>query len=528
VEQLIERLREFWGKLRLTQRIVVVAIPTLLVLGVVIAIVVVIAAPPIRAPLFKNLDTSDAARIVEELKRSGVSYELENEGKDIYVPGEQVYELRLQLAGQGLPQRTVGFELFDEGKLGVTETGMRIDYQRALQGELARTLEALEQVERATVLLNIAPETSFLDTDSRSTASVALQLSGGGRLIGAQVEGIKHLVSHAVSRLAPEDVAVMDGSGNPLNGEEDQQEGALIASMEMTELQRRFRNRVERDLEDKIRQVLEGPYGAGNVSPSVSVEIDFTTLHRESEQYTPVVDDQGIEQHVEEHRERTSGVEEDLGGVPGTTSNIPGYLGIAAGESQATESSKYDLLVEYLVNKEITLEDLPPGSIVKRTAAVAVSTDVWDDTVKAGVEQMVANAIGADVSTNDSVFAQAFEFSDVTATAVASEYLQQARSRNISRIIGWVVALIMVGVMLLLLRSVIAGVLPREELTMATAAVGPPIAPAPVEEEEYPFTRLDQVKDTQQDRMRQEIDRLLDSHPDQVAALVRSWLLEDK
>lgn len=532
MEYLVARLREFWEKLGLIQKVVVVAIPAGLLVVAAAAIVLVIAAPAVQAPLFRNLDTGDASRIVAELKKNGVDYALENEGQDILVPAAQVYDLRLELAGMGLPQRTVGFELFDKTKLGVTETGMRIDYQRALQGELARTLEALEQVERATVLLNIAPETSFLDTDSHSTASVTLELGSGRGLSASQIEGVRHIVSHAVSRLAPDDVTLVDGSGNPLNGLGDAANGELLASMELTELQHRFRQRVERDKEGKIRDLLEPAYGVGNVSPSVSLEIDFTKLHRESETYTPVVGDQGIEQRVEEHRQTSTSTGEAPGGVPGTTSNIPGYLGIAATETEATESSEYDLMVDYLVNKEVTLEDIPPGAITRRSVAVALSTDTWDANTKASVEGLVASAIGANITAGDNVDVQAFLFADTGAAAITQEYVRQQQARNLNKIIGWIVALMMVVVLALLLRSVVSSALPREALALAAAGRGVPgVEGIDVREgvlaEEFATQRLDQLSDTRQHRMREEIEKLIDRSPEHVVALLRSWMLED-
>ena len=323
----------------------------------------VVKAPPAKAPLFRNLEITDAARVVGELKKLEVKYELENEGRDIIVPASQVYDLRLQLATQGLPQRSVGFELFDKPKLGMTEQGMQIDRQRALQGELVRTLEALEPVEKASVLLSISPESSFLDVDTHSTASVDAAAQGRRGLSEAQVQGVRLLVSRSVPRLSEDDVSVVDGSGTPLTGKEDTGPNAQqLEGMQLTDLQERFRAKVARNLEQKIRTVLEGPYGPGNVSPSVTVEIDFRNIHNESENYEPVVDDQGIEKHVEEHREKSTGGSETPGGVPGTTSNIPGYLGISGGEAETKDESKYDLLVDYLVNKKVSMEDLPARS----------------------------------------------------------------------------------------------------------------------------------------------------------------------
>lgn len=510
-----------------------VGIPGLLIIGILSALVLVINAPPVQAPLYRNLETVDAAHVVEELKKQEVKYELENEGRDIIVPASRVYDLRLELAMQGLPQRAVGFEIFDKPKLGITEQGMQIDKQRALQGELVRTLESLQPVAKASVLLNISPESSFLGVDTRSTASIALHLNSGQTLGEAQVQGIKLLVSRAVPRLSEDDVSVVDGNSNPLTGHEDNSPSAQqLAGMQITDLQERFRSKVARNLEDKIRRVLEGPYGPGNVSPSVTVDIDFRNIHNESENYEPVVGDQGIEKRVEEHREKSTSGTETPGGVPGTTSNIPGYLGIAESESQSTDKSKYDLLVDYLVNKKVTVEDLPPGAITKRSAAVAISTDTWDDATKRSVESLVASAIGADTLKGDAIMAQAFQFSDASKTAVTQQYMAQQSSRNVKSIAGWLMAVLMLALLAFVLRGVVQQALPGEAYAMAGTPSEPgsrgPLDVSTAEAEDYALQRLDELGSTSQARMRIEIDRMIDNQPEQVAQLLRSWMLEDQ
>jgi flagellar M-ring protein FliF len=529
VEQLVDRLKEFWSGLGTVQKVVVLGLPVLLLIGAIAAITMVVSAPPVKAPLFANLEPVDAARIVEQLKKDGIEYELTNEGRDITVPMESVYDLRLEMAAMGLPQHNVGFELFDKRELGITESETQVKKQRAIQGALAKTLEALEPVDSASVLLNIAPESSFLAADNHSTASVTLHLNPGQRLSPAQVKGVQLLVARAVPRLGEDDVAVLDGGGNPLMAGEETPESQLVASMELTELQHKFRSRVERDLEGKILQVLEKPYGSGMVAPSVSVDIDFTKMHREQERYEPVVDDQGIEQRVEEHRSRSNTSEEDLGGVPGTTSNIPGYLGISAGSGQAKEDSTYDLLVDYLVSKEVTLEDLPPGAITRRSAAVALSSSEFNEDTKAAVETLVANAIGADTAAGDRVDVQAFLFSDTQAATLQTEYNTQEQWRVYSKIIGWIVAVAMVGLVMMMLRSIVTQLFPRDELKLAPEVMGPDGQMlTPQQAEEYALAKLDELSSTHQDKMRREIERLIDTNPERVTNLMRSWLLEDK
>jgi flagellar M-ring protein FliF len=531
MNEILENLNRYWARLSPGQRALMFGLPALLIVAAVAAIALVVSAPPVKAPLFRNLEPADAGRILEQLKKDGVAFSLENGGQDILVPAEDVYEIRLEMAAAGLPQGKVGFELFDKQKLGITETGMRVDMQRALQGELSRTLESLEPVEHASVLLNIAPETSFMDRDARSTASVTLALNGAMALSRAQVEGVRHLVSHAVPRLDPNDVSITDGAGNPLgslgSGGED---ASFLAGLEVTDLQHRFQTKVEHSLEDKIRTVLEGPYGKGNVTPSVTVAIDFRRIHNESENYTPVIGEQGIEKHVEDRRDKTSS-DSAPGGVPGTTSNVPGYLGISGGGGGGSGSSKTETIVEYLVNKKVSLEDLPPGAITKRSVAVALATTEFDEASKASVENLVASAIGADISAGDVINVQAFQYTAPAAEGAPEKALASARrSQSISAALGWLIALLVVGIIAFMLRSLIGAAFPKEQFAFAGAdgadafdlGQGPPS-----DEDDYVLQRLDKLKDNQQSKMRHEIDRMIDSRPEMVANLLRTWMLED-
>jgi flagellar M-ring protein FliF len=531
VDNLAQRVRQFWDGQSPLGRALYIGLPLLLLVGGIAAISLFISAPPKPVALFRNLETSDAAAIVEQLKKLKVDYTLENQGQDILVPADKVYDLRLQLASAGLPRGNVGFELFDKTKMGITESGMKIDYQRALQGELARTLESLGPVESASVLLNIAPDTSFLDDSARSTAAVTLHMRGGGSLSQQQVRGVQFLVSRAVRHLAPEDVAVVDGNGTSLTDSVTAGAGggAAAGSLDMAEKQRLIRKAVERDMEDKIRGVLEGPYGAGNLAISVAVDLDFSTINRQSENYTPVVDNKGIEKSVHETRDKSEGGGPAEGGVPGTTSNIPGYLGISGNEAGSGQSdSKYDLTVDYLVNKEVKMEDLPPGAIKRRSAAVAISTTQWDEKTKAAVDQLVASAIGADTAKGDVINTQAFQFADNGTATLQGALSRQQTSQNVNRIIGWVIALVMIGLLMFFARGLVNSAMPKEGPLYAAAGAGGELGPDSVDlSDAVKVQSLDGMGTNQQQQMREEISKMIDRKPEQVAALLRSWMLED-
>lgn len=523
-----ERLVTFWSSLPAWQRALLLVIPALIIVGAVASLTLILSSPAAKAPLFRDLQITDASRIVDELKRLQVNYTLENGGRDILVPAEQVYDLRLEMAGRGLPQGTSGYKLIDNSRLGGAETGPRIDYQAALQGELQRTLEALDQVQAARVILQLAPDRTFLDTAPHSTASVALTFKSGERLSENQVEGIRHLISKAVSRLAPEDVTIIDNHGNPLTGLEAADSAQMLKDLELADLQHRLRQRLERHLENKIRQFLEDPYGAGNVAASVSLEMDFRAIRTQSKEYLPVVGNQGIESRVEEHRSAQSPSGDAPEGAPRAVGGAAGNLGLDAGKAQESENSEYDLIAEYLVSEELREESLPPGVITRRSAAIAINTDAWNAATKQTVEALIASAIGANPAGGDVIDVQAFEFSEVDTTIVAAEYNASRRSEFINRLAGWLLALLVIGIALVFIRSLVMGAMPREMPVPSPAGV---LAGAGMmteaEAEEYALRKLDHLKHAAHDKMRSEIVRMIDSQPERVAALLRSWLQED-
>lgn len=524
MEELVGGLKIFWATLKPVQKGVVLGIPALLVVGMLAALTMVVSTAEANVVLFQDLEPADAAQIVAELEKSKIHFELADGGSAVLVEAGEISNLRVRLGGMHLPRGKAGFELFDESQLGITERGMSIKYQRALQGELARTLEGLDQVDSATVLLNIAQAGSFLETNARSTASVALRMNPKMGLNTRQVDGVKHLVSRAVNNLEPEDVSIVDSSGTPLTGEEVNDQQTAMDSMALAERQAKIRRLVENDLEQKVKRLLEPTYGVGGVAVSVSVEIDFRDITKESEEYTPVVGDQGIERSFTEHRKSATGIDDAPGGIPGTTSNIPGYLGVSPESSGATESSEYDLDIQYEINREITSESLPPGAIIRRSASVGVDTDVWDTSAENKLTLMVANAIGANIAGGDSIAVQAFEFAVQGSQGVPREYVSAVRNQAISKAAGWVIALIMLVVLALVFRSIVTTAFPEQELAYSG---GERPRPPAAEGDDFELLRLDQVGKTHQDKMRTEIHRMIEDRPDTVISLIRTWLLED-
>ena len=230
------------------------------------------ANKPDYALLFGSLGPEDANRVVETLQSERVKYQIRDAGSSIYVPRQDVYELRLRFAGQGVvSDGPVGYELFDGGTVGMTDFMQKLNLKRALEGELARTISSVRQVDIARVHLVIPERSPFRETQAAPTASVVLQLSGSARLSGEQIEGITALVSGAVEGLDPAQVTVLDTRGNMLSNPA-RAEGDTAETSNQLKQQRA----IEQHLTEKGQSMLDQILGPGNSLVRVAASLDFS------------------------------------------------------------------------------------------------------------------------------------------------------------------------------------------------------------------------------------------------------------
>jgi flagellar M-ring protein FliF len=260
----------------------------LAVLGVALTTLALVAAvawrvqAPVYRPLFTNLDADDTAAIRERLAAEGVPYRTEDGGRALLVPADRLYGLRLSLASRGLPAGGgVGFELFDHQAPGQTDFMQRLSYQRALQGELARTITELGGVDSARVHLALADHPGGT-ADHRASASVVVKLARGARLAPAQIDGIVHLVAASVEGLLPDAVTVVDESGRVLTAAPRSDESLGIESAAVG-----YQRAIERSAEERIESLLAPVVGAGKVVARVAATIDFARTERTEETYDP-------------------------------------------------------------------------------------------------------------------------------------------------------------------------------------------------------------------------------------------------
>jgi flagellar M-ring protein FliF len=316
-------------------------------------------------PLYSNLAPQDAAEIVAKLKQSHIPYQLTMDGSGIRVPADKVYETRLNLASQGLPRGSgVGFEIFDNTKLGMTDFVQNVNYQRALQGELSRSIDTLMEVESSRVHIVMPSHSLFIEQEEPARASVILKLRPGRYLSQDQIQGIVHLVSSAVPHLKPEDVTIIDDSGKMLAGFKEKSTVSQITSNQLA-----FQEKKEQLLEDRVKTMLESVLGQDKAIVRVSCLLNFTQQEKTEELYLPkksaIRSEQGSSS-VTDRPTRTAS------GVPGLKSNVTPSSQGTASSATASKNQKNQYTKNYEVGKRTNREILPVGSIQRLSVAVVV------------------------------------------------------------------------------------------------------------------------------------------------------------
>lgn len=339
-----------------------------------------------RAPeykvLFSNLSERDGGAIITALQQLNVPYRIEGAGT-ILVPADQVYDLRFRLASQGLPKGgAVGFELMDTAKLGMTQFQEQVAYQRALEGELARTIQSLGPVEVARVHLAIPKPSVFVREQQKPSASVMVSLHPGRGLDQAQVNAIVHLVSSSVPNLSPANVTVVDQAGNLLTGRDE-----AMATQGLNQSQLDYLRQVEDYYARRIEAIVEPIVGAGNVHAEVRADLDFSHSEYTSETYKPNPTPETQTIRSQHTLEETSTGGAGVGGVPGAFSNRPpgpasapltAPAGANAGEADTTgggttTTSRREQTTNFEVDRTIRHVKEPLGRIRRLSVAVVVN-----------------------------------------------------------------------------------------------------------------------------------------------------------
>jgi flagellar M-ring protein FliF len=475
------------------------------------------ATRPQFVPLYGRLDVQEAARVVESLQQMGVPYRLSGAGTTVEVPRDRVYAARLQLAAQGLPRSGgVGFELFDRTNFGATELVQRVNLQRALAGELVRSIETLEAVESARVHLAIPEDRLFRDESAAPSASVVLALRPGAVLTAGQVRAIRHLVASSVEGLSPERVTVVDTRGRLLSAGQDDPAGANAAQLGE-------REQVEAALQQRVQSMLDQVLGPGRAIARVSAEVDFSRRQVEQESFLPDQRAPTSEVTVEESYAGRGGPPP---GGPATVS-VPSYAQAPPGGS-GSEYRRRESRTTYQVTRRVE-RAVSVGGIRRVSVAVLVDRRVPQAAVQA-LEAAVAAGVGLDRRRGDVLVVQAVDFPGASeAAAPQPEAATQAVPRP--AVPGWAVlaagvtaAVLLTGAALVLLRRRRRAAVKVETLQPVPV---PPPAPEPEEDEEERVLRaLREREESREATVRRELQRIAQERPADIAAVIKSWMAE--
>ncbi|MFW8600927.1 flagellar basal-body MS-ring/collar protein FliF [Desulfobacterota bacterium M19] len=314
--------------------------------------------------LFSSLTESDAADIVAKLKEQNVPYKLAANGTAIKVPEDVVLNTRLTLAGEGLPRGGgVGFEIFDRSNLGVTDFVQKLNYQRALQGELARTIRQFQQISSARVHLALPRESVFVEDQRPPSASVSIKMRGRGKLTKSQIRAIVNLVACAVSGLTENNITVVDTAGHLLFRREGDEPGMLSSD------QLEYKLKLESNMRRKLETMFEEVVGVGKVIARVSADVDFNQVNTTEELYDPDGQVVRSEQLSNESDKQNGG---SAKGIPGVKGDLATFSGTSGGGSNSSGSSRNSVTRNYEISKTVKKTKDSVGTIKKITVALMV------------------------------------------------------------------------------------------------------------------------------------------------------------
>jgi flagellar M-ring protein FliF len=498
----LTRITSTWAGIPARKRVVVVAAAA--VVFALLAGWTFFAGRPDFVVLYNQLEARDAASIVETLKAGGTPYRLADGGRTILVPSRDVHQLRLTLAGEGLPsQGTPGFELLDGVSIGATDFERRNSYIRALSGELARTIGRVAGVESARVHIVLPEQSLFTSQAKPTTAAVFVQHRPGARLAPDQVQGIIHLVARSVEGLATDMVTVVDESGRVLEG--GGRSGAPVVA-ERAASQIEASRQFSRELESNLQRLMEQVLGPGNVAARVAAELSFDESVINRKTYEPVADGQGILRSTHETSEYQKGSGAGDGGAAGTQSNVPLYQAQTASASMS-ESERSEVLRNYEVNEIVEHTVIAPGTVRRLSVSVVVNRDLTPADA-ARLEKLVAAAVGSDPRRSDQIVITGMPFNTDLAKTVAADIAAARRNQLIVTGAGAGLALLLGLVLFMRARRVART---RSE------------TPVLVAEEVAELKSLEESRT----RAQEDLQRLFRSRPQSAAEVIRTWLVEE-
>jgi flagellar M-ring protein FliF len=391
--ELLDQAKNFSSKLSKTQKIGIIATVGAVVLGIVI-IMLMTGESKEMSILYSNLNEAEAAKIVELLKTKTIKYELKDNGTTILVDKAKLYETRLEVASEGLPESgTVGYELFDKTNLGMSEFVQKLNYRRAIEGELTRTISSLDEVKKVRVHIVIPEKALFEKDQNKPSASVTLHLKTGKNLSNAAVRGIQNLVASSVEGLQTDDVTIIDQRGKVMS--ESQPDAKTSAGL--TASQHAQQVSVESYVAGKVQSLLDGVLGSGNSEVRVNADLNFTQIEKTITDFDPERQVTRSEQLINEKSQSTDSLN---------------YPAVNLAKDQSNQISNYEISksVQRIIEEVGNIKRLSVAVMVNHTSKVVDNNGVKSlQYVPRTEEEMqkltetVKNSVGYDPTRNDQV-----------------------------------------------------------------------------------------------------------------------------
>lgn len=521
MQEFVQNIRQFISRLSRGQQIAL----GLVVLGglAIILSIAVWSSQTEYTLLFGDLSTSDANEVVESLREDGVTYELRQNGTAVYVPRDQVYELRMRYASEGIvSDGMVGYELFDRGSMGMTDFMQEMNKKRALEGELARTISNMEQVEMARVHLVLPERNPFRENQVEASASVVIQHAGSRQLKPAQVDGITSLVAGAVEGLEPSAVTVLDDQGNELS---DPNAGDPDARLTSTQLE--IRREIENHLVESGQSMLDRVVGPGHSIVRVSAALDFSRTVAERDIIDP--------------ESQTVISEERL-------------------DEDSPQDNASSLVRNYEVSRTLERFEESPGGVEELTVSVILNQKPGEGEGAEPVpytqeeldeiEAIVKNAVGFDEERGDRFAIHQTRFSPDANNPMVDQLREERRQQQIQQYVRYGLILLALLLGMWLIRSIAkrGGELDDDGLLLpgsrqqldgtsedeALVAAGRGEGDEDVEDlmlvDDVYTSKLSpeaQQALRRKHRLYQEVQDQVSEHPDEAAELIRTWLIED-
>ncbi len=515
LRQLYEQLANIWKSLDLQRRILI-GVGFAICLGGLLSLSLLQARPRYTV-LFANLQPDDAGDVLEQLKSSGISYKIFDDGATILIPDKRVAETRLTLAQEGIPRGGgVGYEIFDRARLGITSFEQKINFKRATEGELARTINQFNEVKWSRVQIVIPEDRLFTEQQGEPTAAVFLNLAPGRTLGRNQVRAVQRLVASSIEGMQPQNVTILDQHANALTTAS----GAGLASAELSGSQFELRSRVEKHFQRKLLSMFDRIVGPDKSVVSVSVDLDFDKIEKTEERFDP---DGAVVRSEERQKESTTTPAAAPEGVAGISANLPTIArpaptSIGAPQKQTSSSvTNFEIskTIEHIIKSPSTIKGISVSVVVDGTYKTGVDDEgnttreyvARTDEEMEKYKRMVLAAVGNSTKSVAEVINVPLDATTAEWDRVAAARARERRDLYYAIGRGVVSVAILIAIFLMV-RYIIKRALPERVIGAEPGEIG---------------ARLDHVVSDEAATVA-EVREMAEERPDDLAALIKVWV----